>query len=205
MAEEDLNDLHLSHYGGSGRWLQSTGGNSWGGRPNPQHARYGPSAAAVAVPPSVARPCFEAEDATGPYPRVPGRAGLYYSPPGTSYTIVERPVATTAITHKLPSRGYSSQPSSHAHTPRNAPSSANKKRPMSPEEVYFPKLHPNSLTVFIRRCYGCLVQDRHVEPTARQAARRLRPTTPNRTAPVMDTANFCTKTRKTILSSGPSR
>lgn len=147
MADEDLNDLHLSHYGGSGRWLHSGGGGgggagggsvsggSWGGRPSPQHARYGGSAATVAVPPPVARGCFEAEDASGPYPRAPGRAGLYYSPPGTSYTIVERPVATTAISHKPPGRGYSSQPSSHAHTPRNVPASAGKKRPMSPEEV----------------------------------------------------------------------
>ncbi|KAF2894204.1 hypothetical protein ILUMI_11968, partial [Ignelater luminosus] len=52
----------------------------------------------------------EAEDALGPsdsprgYSR--GRTGLYYSPPGTSYTIVERP---SSGMHHHSSREYTSQ------------------------------------------------------------------------------------------------
>lgn len=147
MADEDFGDLNLSQYGGSGRWLQSSN-PSWvsrsGPNPSPQHnhipGRYSVSQRGSS---------YEAEDVANPYNRGPGstqqrgRSGLYYSPPGTSYTIVERPVATTAITQPhsgvKTNRSYvgssHSQPHSHSHTPRTAPNSAGKKRPMSPEEV----------------------------------------------------------------------
>ncbi|XP_076254993.1 whirlin protein dyschronic isoform X3 [Rhynchophorus ferrugineus] len=91
----------------------------------------------------------EAEDALGPQgsPRRP-RSGLYYSPPGTSYTIVERP--SSALHHHREYRErerdrehhYSSLSSprgtylgsnpnfSSTRTPSN-----NKKRPISPEQV----------------------------------------------------------------------
>lgn len=147
MADEEFGDLNLNQYGGSGRWLQSTNPN-WaprsGPNPSPQH-NHVPGRYAVSQRAS----SYEAEDAANPYSRAQapghprGRSGLYYSPPGTSYTIVERPVATTAITQQHPpvksTRGYvgtsHSQPHSHSHTPRTAPNSAGKKRPMSPEEV----------------------------------------------------------------------
>lgn len=87
----------------------------------------------------------EAEDALGPQgsPRRP-RSGLYYSPPGTSYTIVERP--SSALHHHREYRErehhYSSLSSprgtylgsnmgfASTRTPSN-----NKKRPISPEQV----------------------------------------------------------------------
>ncbi|XP_032586815.1 whirlin isoform X6 [Drosophila mojavensis] len=92
-----------------------------------------------------------------------GRSGLYYSPPGTSYTIIERPHSphyyynSAGVPTKggsLPGRGsayLSSSPSSHmaAGTAGTLPTSTaasgrhsasamgngNKKRPISPEQV----------------------------------------------------------------------
>ncbi|KAI4464467.1 pdz domain containing whirlin and harmonin-related [Holotrichia oblita] len=92
----------------------------------------------------------EAEDALGPNcsPRSHhrgGRTGLYYSPPGTSYTIIERP---SSAMHHHSSRDYNehhyntigprgtylgSNPNFHH---RGTPSGGNnKKRPISPEQV----------------------------------------------------------------------
>ncbi|XP_066143648.1 whirlin isoform X2 [Euwallacea fornicatus] len=84
----------------------------------------------------------EAEDALGPQgsPRRP-RSGLYYSPPGTSYTIVERP--SSALHHHREYRErehhYSSLSSPRgtylgSANSRGTPSN-NKKRPISPEQV----------------------------------------------------------------------
>ncbi|XP_033238198.1 whirlin isoform X9 [Drosophila pseudoobscura] len=89
-----------------------------------------------------------------------GRSGLYYSPPGTSYTIVERPHSphyyfnSAGVPTKggsLPGRGsayLSSSPASHmaagtagtlptstAASGRSAMGNGNKKRPISPEQV----------------------------------------------------------------------
>ncbi|XP_055908102.1 whirlin isoform X9 [Eupeodes corollae] len=85
-----------------------------------------------------------------------GRSGLYYSPPGTSYTIVERPHSphyyynTAGVPSKggsLPGRGSSYlQSSSSSHIPASlgisgsgtVPNSTRhngKKRPISPEQV----------------------------------------------------------------------
>lgn len=93
-----------------------------------------------------------------------GRSGLYYSPPGTSYTIVERPHSphyyynTAGVPSKggsLPGRGSSYyQPSSTSHIPgsligatgssggsnsagalHNTSRHNGKKRPISPEQV----------------------------------------------------------------------
>ncbi|XP_050309092.1 whirlin isoform X2 [Anthonomus grandis grandis] len=94
----------------------------------------------------------EAEDALGPHesPRRP-RSGLYYSPPGTSYTIVERP--SSALHHHREYRErehhYSSlssprgtylgsNPNFHSTTGGGSSSRTpanNKKRPISPEQV----------------------------------------------------------------------
>lgn len=93
----------------------------------------------------------EAEDALGPNGSPRGhsrsRSGLYYSPPGTSYTIVERP--SSAMHHH--SREYKEYNAYHtsnynASNPRGTylgsnpsfsqrGSSNNKKRPISPEQV----------------------------------------------------------------------
>lgn len=60
--------------------------------------------------PGRSRGAAEAEDVLGPNgsPRNPrGRSGLYYSPPGTSYTIVERP--SSGLHHHPPaSRDFGS-------------------------------------------------------------------------------------------------
>ncbi|XP_030765486.1 whirlin [Sitophilus oryzae] len=93
----------------------------------------------------------EAEDALGPSrdsPRRP-RSGLYYSPPGTSYTIVERP--SSALHHH---REYRERDREHHYSSLSSPRgtylgsnpnfssigstrtpSNNKKRPISPEQV----------------------------------------------------------------------
>ncbi|KAF5294051.1 hypothetical protein FQA39_LY13525 [Lamprigera yunnana] len=88
----------------------------------------------------------EAEDALGPtdsprgYSR--GRSGLYYSPPGTSYTIVERP-SSGMHHHSSREREYASQ--NYNKSPRGTYLGSNpnferslannKKRPISPEQV----------------------------------------------------------------------
>ncbi|XP_017773042.1 PREDICTED: whirlin isoform X2 [Nicrophorus vespilloides] len=97
---------------------------------------------------STARIPAEAEDALGPNGSPRGharsRSGLYYSPPGTSYTIVERP--SSAMYHHR-DREYASTGSQQYNNPgprgtylgsnpnfRSTPSN-NKKRPISPEQV----------------------------------------------------------------------
>lgn len=74
-AGEEFSEM--AELGGGYRWA---GGGGWGRTPPPSGGRYPPGS-------------YEAEDAHGPVPghRSGGRTGLYYSPPGTSYTIVERP------------------------------------------------------------------------------------------------------------------
>ncbi|XP_055534772.1 uncharacterized protein LOC129724144 isoform X2 [Wyeomyia smithii] len=103
---------------------------------------------------------FEAEDAIGPYgstrignstSSLRGRSGLYYSPPGTSYTIVERErphsphyyYNTAGVPSKggsLPSRSSyldsaSLGVSTGAGTVPNSTRHNGKKRPISPEQV----------------------------------------------------------------------
>lgn len=116
---------------------------------------------------------FEAEDIIEPYGNsrignstssLRGRSGLYYSPPGTSYTIIERPHSphyyyntstsgTQAKGGSLPGRGvYLGSSSAHIASSASGPPgsssstvpvsssiasrhNANKKRPISPEQV----------------------------------------------------------------------
>ncbi|XP_025421905.1 whirlin-like isoform X2 [Sipha flava] len=99
----------------------------------------------------------EAEDVMGHYGRNKGgvnkiRTGLYYSPPGTSYTILEKPPAASpppppprATYLRESSAGVSgpnhsgtgSMPQAHNNRSNNAGSrgSSGKKRPISPEQV----------------------------------------------------------------------
>lgn len=128
MADEELRELELSHQygtGGGGRWAGSGGGGGggWGRSPGGggslshqrmAHQHPGGSRAA------------EAEDIMGRGVGVGtrGRSGLYYSPPGTSYTIVERPAMTQ------PRGTYLGASSSAA-----AANAVGKKRPISPEQV----------------------------------------------------------------------
>ncbi|XP_057652005.1 disks large homolog 5 isoform X1 [Diorhabda carinulata] len=146
----ELADLGSGHYGISGTqsagtrstYARHTAGRSGGGR--------------APIP-------AEAEDVLGPtngsprsYPR--SRSGLYYSPPGTSYTIVERP---SSVMHHHPSRDYAynslssprgtylgSNPNFSTTSGRTS-SSNNKKRPISPEQVLrlFGTNNPSSSTV----------------------------------------------------------
>ncbi|KAK5645705.1 hypothetical protein RI129_004169 [Pyrocoelia pectoralis] len=88
----------------------------------------------------------EAEDVLGPTdsPRgyFRGRSGLYYSPPGTSYTIVERP-SSGMHHHSSRERDFGSQ--HYGKSPRGTYLGSNpnfdrslannKKRPISPEQV----------------------------------------------------------------------
>lgn len=102
---------------------------------------------------------FEAEDIGGPYgssrvgnstSSLRGRSGLYYSPPGTSYTIVERPhsphyyyntAGVPSKTGSLTTRSYLGSTSNFLTAERNATAPSNttrhngKKRPISPEQV----------------------------------------------------------------------
>ncbi|KAK9869538.1 hypothetical protein WA026_003294 [Henosepilachna vigintioctopunctata] len=112
----ELADLGSSYVGGR------YGGGSW------TRSRGGRSGSALAA---------EAEDVLGPNgtPRGPSRSrsGLYYSPPGTSYTIVERPSSVMQHHPGGREREYNTLAS-----PRARPSSGsgnNKKRPISPEQV----------------------------------------------------------------------
>uniref|UniRef100_A0A6P7FA05 Whirlin isoform X1 n=1 Tax=Diabrotica virgifera virgifera TaxID=50390 RepID=A0A6P7FA05_DIAVI len=108
----------------------------------------------------------EAEDVLGPSNGSPrsyarGRSGLYYSPPGTSYTIVERP---SSVMHHHSTRDYAynslssprgtylgSNPnfSTTSASSRTPSASNNKKRPISPEQVLrlFGNNNPSSTVV----------------------------------------------------------
>ncbi|RZF31867.1 hypothetical protein LSTR_LSTR009514 [Laodelphax striatellus] len=97
MAEEELRELaeiNLSHQYGGGRWGSGGGGEgAWGRSPGGGGSLSHHRAAGGGAHPRAA----EAEDIVGGGrgpPRGAGGGGnRYYSPPGTSYTIVERPPA----------------------------------------------------------------------------------------------------------------
>lgn len=144
MAEEDFSDLgevKLTHYDGT-RWT-----SGWGRSPG----------SGVATLPYQYQRTFahsyhnnaraaEAEDIMGHHynhtSRTHHKTGLYYSPPGTSYTIVEQP---SSISHqsKYRLRGAPiASTSIAAGTSCSVPNSkilsnsnSNKKRPISPEQV----------------------------------------------------------------------
>jgi len=126
--------------------------------PPPGSGPYGGSSAAAAAGGS------RVGNSTSSLRGAGGRSGLYYSPPGTSYTIIERPHSphyyfnSAGVPTKggsLPGRGsayLSSSPASHmaAGTAgtlptstaasgrsmgQHASSNGNKKRPISPEQV----------------------------------------------------------------------
>ncbi|KAJ9598049.1 hypothetical protein L9F63_026845, partial [Diploptera punctata] len=101
-----------------------------------------PLGAVLASSPSHRAGSYEAEDAIyrgGGSTTSRGRSGLYYSPPGTSYTIVERP--TTAPTPGKHPRGtylgssttFNNTRANHHH--HHHPGTNGKKRPISPEQV----------------------------------------------------------------------
>lgn len=121
MSDEELRELELQHHYSSGRWSGGGGGGaSWGRSPGGgpgggpggslSHQRMAPQHQQTSR-------AAEAEDIMGRGPR--GRSGLYYSPPGTSYTIVERPAGNQ------PRGTYLGA----------TPTTGNKKRPISPEQV----------------------------------------------------------------------
>lgn len=90
-----------STYVGGGRWGSSYGGPTWGRTPH-----HVPRGGAGGYTTHQHAGSYEAEDAAGaPPPRGGGsRSGLYYSPPGTSYTIVERP--SSGAHHHTPRADY---------------------------------------------------------------------------------------------------
>lgn len=116
MTDEELRELE--HQYDSGRW--AVGGGGWGRSPGGggslSHHRMAP-------PHHASSRAAEAEDIVGRGVGTRGRSGLYYSPPGTSYTIVERPTMTQPRGTYL---GASSSAIANA---------AGKKRPISPEQV----------------------------------------------------------------------
>lgn len=150
MADEELGDLNLTQYGVSGRWLQPSSA-SWMRYSHSANLDGNNQSIGSNVPDRYSSQkinAFDSENAaslctrTSGSAQVRGRSGLYYSPPGTSYTIVERPVATTSINQQYsePPSGqkYSSayrQSHSLSHSPRTMSKGAGTKRPMSPEEV----------------------------------------------------------------------
>ncbi|XP_049822236.1 whirlin [Aethina tumida] len=130
----ELADLGGGPYGG--RYAGGGGGGGGWGRTPGRGGRTAPVAA-------------EAEDVLGPngsprgYSR--GRSGLYYSPPGTSYTIVERP---SSVMHHHSPREYQAHYNSltsprgtylgsnpNFSSSRTPSATNNKKRPISPEQV----------------------------------------------------------------------
>lgn len=151
---------------GPTRWSSSSRGGLVGGGSGaypPPSAIYQPSSTASTS--RIRSNSFEAEDVIGPYgsarvanstSSLRGRTGLYYSPPGTSYTIVERErdrpfsppyyynTAGSAPTKggSLPSRTSYLEPSSLSASggvttsARHTASNINgKKRPISPEQI----------------------------------------------------------------------
>lgn len=144
MAEEDFSDIgevKLTHYVGN------RGTSGWGRSPGSgvttlpyqyqrtfPHSYHNNSRAA------------EAEDIMGHHfnhpSRIPHKPGLYYSPPGTSYTIVEQPsLLSTSHRRQHRSRGAVT-PGSVIGTSSSAPNSkilsnsnSNKKTPISPEQI----------------------------------------------------------------------
>ncbi|XP_064212672.1 whirlin isoform X4 [Tribolium castaneum] len=126
----ELADLGSSYLGG-GRY----GGTAWTRTPGRARTNTMPA---------------EAEDVLDPNGSPRGhsrsRSGLYYSPPGTSYTIVERP---SSVMHHHSSRDYNTQHYNTLTSPRGTylgsnpnfstasrtTPSNNKKRPISPEQV----------------------------------------------------------------------
>ncbi|XP_068903148.1 whirlin isoform X2 [Tenebrio molitor] len=126
----ELAELGSSYVGG-GRY----GGTAWTRTPGRSRTNTMPA---------------EAEDVLDPNGSPRGhsrsRSGLYYSPPGTSYTIVERP---SSVMHHHSSRDYNTHHYNTLTSPRgtylgsnpnfNTASrttpSNNKKRPISPEQV----------------------------------------------------------------------
>lgn len=151
MAEEDFSDLgevKLTHYDGH-RWT-----SGWGRSPG----------SGIAVIPhqyprtflhsyhNNSRPA-EAEDIMGRHynhssrmHQKSGGGGLYYSPPGTSYTIVEKPSSTSTMSASHPQNKQrvrtAGTPVTVTASSSSAPNSkilsnsnSNKKRPISPEQV----------------------------------------------------------------------
>ncbi|XP_063903170.1 whirlin isoform X1 [Zophobas morio] len=126
----ELADLGSSYLGG-GRY----GGTAWSRTPGRSRTNTMPA---------------EAEDVLDPNGSPRGhsrsRSGLYYSPPGTSYTIVERP---SSVMQHHSSRDYNAHHYNTLTSPRGtylgsnpnfstasrATPSNNKKRPISPEQV----------------------------------------------------------------------
>lgn len=154
----ELNEL------GPSRWSSSSrGGVGASSAYPPSSAIYQPSSTASTS--RIRSNSFEAEDVIGPYgstrvanstSSLRGRSGLYYSPPGTSYTIVERERDRPLSPHyyyntpgsappkggSLPNRSSYLESSSLSgmggvtNSARHTASSANgKKRPISPEQV----------------------------------------------------------------------
>ncbi|CAB3250281.1 unnamed protein product [Arctia plantaginis] len=72
---------------------------------------------------------YEAEDARGR-----ARGGVYYSPPGTSYTIVERPASSHGH-HSSYSHHYAAGATSLRNSTNHLSVANGKKRPISPEQV----------------------------------------------------------------------
>lgn len=145
MAEEDFSDLgevKLTHYDGT-RWTSGWGRSPGSGvttlpyqyhRTFPHSYQNNPRAA-------------EAEDIMGHHynhtSRTHHKTGLYYSPPGTSYTIMEQQPSSLSASHqKFRARGTGGLVSSSIAASSSAPTSkilsnsnSNKKRPISPEQV----------------------------------------------------------------------
>ena len=148
MADEEFGDLNLTQYSLSGRWSSRNPNSSW--------MRYSHGSSHLDglntvsnVPDRFSTSktnSYDNESTASFCTRTPssgqnrGKSGLYYSPPGTSYTIIERPVATTSIgqqyTEMQSAQKYSpgySQSHILSHSPRSKVSGT--KRSISPEDV----------------------------------------------------------------------
>lgn len=104
----ELVDFGGTYGGGGGGGGGTGGGGGGGGSGSGGGNRYGNAPWSSRTPGRNSnRMPAEAEDALGPNnsprPHSRSRSGLYYSPPGTSYTIVERP---SSGMHHHSSRDY---------------------------------------------------------------------------------------------------
>ncbi|KAJ8892843.1 hypothetical protein PR048_005424 [Dryococelus australis] len=130
MADEgqfgELAEISLSgQYGG--RWSRSPGVTS------PHHQQLTNSTSRFSSASTPRAVSYEAEDAAGGgtgRPRGASRPGLYYSPPGTSYTIVERPCNSTP-----PGAGRRAPRGTYLGSSTTLGGADPRKRPISPEQV----------------------------------------------------------------------
>ncbi|XP_052132901.1 uncharacterized protein LOC113213599 isoform X2 [Frankliniella occidentalis] len=168
---------HLHQYGSSLGHGGGHGGHGGLGGPHRPYPALGPAATSHEAEDAI-RPSRYGDGGRGPGAGAGGGGGAFYSPPGTSYTIVERPSSAPRGTYL----GAPSPPQSRNHQGGHqgglqgihqvahhaAAAAHNKKRPISPEQVL--KL--------LGAGVGPKVRDGSAPPASDPPRRRPPPTSP---------------------------